>query len=226
MLHIIHIKPDRLVRRRWPCSIHSPSLATQYQQKPNPTAETSVPKQIMRSQILMIAASTYISTALGAITWTLEKSTSPTADESAAYSRIEDAMTAAVARHQRLTPNISKAITVQYSPGVPTAEANYNGDLRFGSDASYQTERTALHEIAHTLGVGQRQAFDDHCASGDWPTATPLLRSWDGDAATIACGGGHFWPYGLNYETEWSDESGDRHCLIVAAMLDDGMAAY
>jgi hypothetical protein len=179
----------------------------------------------MRCHIFTIA-SAYIPIAFGAITWTLEKSTSPTADESAAYSRIEDSMTAAVARHQRLTPDISKVITVQYSPSVPTAEASYNGDLRFGSDASYQTERTALHEIAHTLGVGQRQAFDDHCASGDWPTAIPLLRSWDGDAAVISCGGGHFWPYGLNYETEWSDESGDRHCLVVAAMLDDGMAIY
>ena len=179
----------------------------------------------MRTDVLL-AASTFLSPALGAITWTLEKSSSPTSDESAAYTRIEAAMTAAAARHQRLTPGISKTVRVSLAPGVPTAEANFNGDLRFGSDAAYQTERTALHEIAHTLGVGQRQAFDDHCASGDWPTALPLLRSWDGSSATISCGGSHFWPYGLNFETEWSDESGDRHCLILKAMLDDGMAAY
>lgn len=179
----------------------------------------------MRVYIFM-AAPAFISTALGAITWNLEKSANPTADESAAYGRIEDAMAAATARHRRLTPDISKAITVYYTPGVPTAEANFNGDVRFGSDAAYQTERTALHEIAHTLGVGQRQAFDDLCVSGDWPTALPLLRSWDGADAVISCGGSHFWPYGLNFETEWSDEDGDRHCQIVKAMLDDGMAAY
>ena len=94
------------------------------------------------------------------------------------------------------------------------------------SRAQSRAERTALHEIAHTLGVGQRKAFDDRCASGNWPTALPLLRSWDGASAKISCGGSHFWPYGLNYETEWSSQAGDRHCLIVKAMLDDGMAAY
>lgn len=175
---------------------------------------------------VFLAASACISTAWGAITWTLDKSSNPTDDESAAYGRIEEAMTAAVARHQRLAPSISKTIRVSYSPGVPTAEANYNGDLRFGTDAAYQTERTALHEISHTLGVGQRQAFDDRCASGDWPTALPLLRSWDGEGTVIECGGSHFWPYGLNFETEWSDESGDRHVLLLDAMLNDGMAAY
>ncbi|KAM0715231.1 hypothetical protein Q7P37_008729 [Cladosporium fusiforme] len=179
----------------------------------------------MRTHIFM-ALPGVLSTAMGAITWNLEKAANPTADESTAYDRIEAAMTAATARHQRLTPDISKELRVYFTPGVPTAEANFNGDVRFGSDAGYQTERTALHEIAHTLGVGQRQAFDDLCASGDWPTAGPLLRSWDGGNAVIECGGGHFWPYGLNFETEWSDESGDRHCLIVQAMLDDGMAAY
>jgi len=179
----------------------------------------------MRTKIFL-AASTLLSTATAAITWTLDKSSNPTSEESSAYTRIEAAMTAATARHQRLTPSLSKQIRVSLNSGVPTAEANYNGDLRFGSNAAYQTERTALHEIAHTLGVGQRQAFDDHCASGDWPTALPLLRSWDGESAVIACGGSHFWPYGLNFETEWSDEAGDRHCLIVKAMLDDGMAAY
>lgn len=180
---------------------------------------------IMRGYHFMCASACF-STALGAISWTLEKSANPSQDESSAYERIEAAMTAATARHQRLTPGISKTIRVYYSTGVPTAEANFNGDLRFGADAAYQTERTALHEIAHTLGVGQRQAFNDHCDNNDWPTATPLLQSWDGGSATISCGGGHFWPYGLNFETEWSDEAGDRHCLMVEAMLNDGMAAY
>ena len=174
---------------------------------------------------LLLLLSTLLSTATAAITWTLQRASNPTADQSAAYTRINAAMTAAVARHQRLTPSISKTIRVYYTPGVPTAEANYNGDLRFGSNAAYQTERTALHEIAHTLGVGQRTAFDDRCASGNWPKALPLLRSWDGQSAKISCGGGHFWPYGLNYETEWSSQAGDRHCLLVKAMLDDGMAS-
>ncbi|KAI2783901.1 hypothetical protein F4815DRAFT_458486 [Daldinia loculata] len=175
----------------------------------------------MRFSILA-AMLTYASAVSGAITWTLQKASNPTADQSEAYTRIESAMKLAVARYSRFT-SASKTIRVYYSPGVPTAEANYNGDLRFGSDRSYMTERTAMHEIAHTLGVGQTAAFDQHCAANNWPKATPLLRSWDGSNAKISCGGGHFWPYGLNYESEWSETNGDRHVQLVNAMLADGM---
>ncbi|KAL4770048.1 hypothetical protein BDW60DRAFT_224480 [Aspergillus nidulans var. acristatus] len=162
------------------------------------------------------------SCASAALTWSLDKSANPSADESDAYSRIEAAMEAAVARHARLG-DASKSIYVYYVPGVPTAEASYDGTIRFGSDRAYMNERTALHEISHTLGVGQTAAFDQHCADGDWPTALPLLRSWDGADAVINCGGGHFWPYGLNYNDEWSETNGDRNVLLVNAMVDDGI---
>ncbi|KAL3476989.1 hypothetical protein BJX99DRAFT_257891 [Aspergillus californicus] len=167
----------------------------------------------------LVATASYTSATL---TWTLSKSSSPTADESSAYSLIEAAMEAAVARHARLG-DANKTLYVSYAPGVPTAEANYNGDVRFGSDRSYMNERTALHEISHTLGVGQTAAFDRLCADGDWPTALPLLRGWDGESVGISCGGGHFWPYGLNYNDEWSETNGDRNVLLVNAMLADGM---
>lgn len=66
------------------------------------------------------------------------------------------------------------------------------------------TERTAMHEISHTLGIGQTAAFNTKCAANDWATATPLLRSWDGSSAKINCGGGHIWPYGLNVSSSLS----------------------
>ncbi|KAI2609687.1 uncharacterized protein GGS25DRAFT_530768 [Hypoxylon fragiforme] len=165
---------------------------------------------------------TYVTATSAALSWSLQKASSPTADQSDAYTKIEAAMKLAVARYARFT-DASKTIRVYYAPGVPTAEASYNGDLRFGSDRAYMTERTAMHEISHTLGVGQTAAFDQKCASGDWPTALPLLRSWDGASAKISCGGSHFWPYGLNYETEWSETNADRHVQLVDAMLADGM---
>ncbi|KAI0880485.1 uncharacterized protein GGS22DRAFT_174978 [Annulohypoxylon maeteangense] len=161
-------------------------------------------------------------TASGALTWSLQKASNPTADQTSAYAKIEAAMTAAVAHYAKFT-SASKTIRVYYAPGVPTAEASYNGDLRFGSDRAYMTERTAMHEISHTLGVGQTAEFNRRCAAGDWPTALPLLRSFDGASAKISCGGGHFWPYGLNYESEWSATNGDRHVRMVDAMLKDGM---
>jgi hypothetical protein len=180
---------------------------------------TSLP--IMKLTALVLAA-TYISSTTAAITWTLQKASSPTADQSDAYTKIEAAMKKAVARYTRFS-DANKVIRVYYAPSVPTAEANYNGDLRFGSNRAYMTERTAMHEISHTLGVGQTAAFDRKCAAGDWRTALPLLRSFDGANAKISCGGGHFWPYGLNYETEWSETNGDRHVKMVEAMLTDGM---
>ncbi|PGH26556.1 hypothetical protein AJ80_01685 [Polytolypa hystricis UAMH7299] len=164
----------------------------------------------------------FASTVSGALTWTLQKSSNPSADENDAYWRIEEAMRLAVTRYERFT-GANKTIRVYYAPGVPTAEANYNGDLRFGSNRSYMTERTAMHEISHTLGVGQTAAFDRKCQAGDWATALPLLRSWDGPNAVINCGGGHFWPYGLNYDNEWSETNADRHVMLVNAMLNDGM---
>lgn len=178
----------------------------------------------MRAHVFLAGAAC-IQAAAGAINWTLERSSSPSDDEIDAYDRITAAMDAAVARHSRLD-FLSKDVTVAYTPGVPTAEANYDGLISFGENRAYMTERTALHEIGHTLGVGQRQAFDDHCAAGDWPSANPLLRTFDGDGASIQCGGGHFWPYGLNYEDEFSDEAADRHCRLLQAMVDDGMQAY
>ncbi|KAF1961448.1 hypothetical protein CC80DRAFT_513286 [Byssothecium circinans] len=170
----------------------------------------------------IFALATYATTASAAITWTLQKAASPTADQTDAYAKIEAAMKLAVARYAKFS-SANKVIRVYYAPGVPTAEASYNGDLRFGSNRSYMTQRTALHEISHTLGVGQTANFDRLCASGNWPTALPLLRSFDGPGATISCGGSHFWPYGLNYDNEWSETNGDRHVKMVAAMLKDGM---
>ena len=161
-------------------------------------------------------------TSAAAINWTLQKAANPTADQASAYTKIEAAMKLAIQSYAACS-NCNKNIKVYYAPGVPTAEASFNGDLRFGSDRQYMTQRTAMHEIAHTLGVGQTSAFDAKCKSGDWKTALPLLRSWDGASAKINCGGGHFWPYGLNYETEWSETNGQRHVKMLEAMIKDGL---
>ncbi|EFQ36786.1 ricin B lectin [Colletotrichum graminicola] len=171
---------------------------------------------------LVVTIVAYAATAQSAITWTVQKVTNPTADQTDAYNRTEAAMRLAVARHSRLGSAI-KNLRVYYTPGVPTAEANYNGDVRFGTNRAYMNERTALHEISHTLGVGQTAEFDRKCAAGDWASALPLLRSWDGAGAVINCGGSHIWPYGLNYDNEWSETNANRHVRLINAMIRDGM---
>lgn len=157
------------------------------------------------------------------ITWTLVRAQNPTPDQQDAYNRITNAMNAAVARYNNLS-DLGKNITVHYDPNVPTADGNINGTIRFGARAS-MNERTALHEISHTIGVG---------TSGDWGAlgcggtyngaqATALVKQYDGSGASIKCDGSHFWPYGLNYDSEFSQTNADRHVDIVEAMVRDGL---
>ncbi|KKD06393.1 hypothetical protein TN53_19625 [Streptomyces sp. WM6386] len=161
--------------------------------------------------------------AAATITWTLERASNPTADQQTAYNLITAAMNAAVARYNNLS-DLGKSITVRYDPSVPTADGNLNGTIRFGN-RSYMTERTALHEIAHTIGVGTSSGWSALGGSGTWTgaQATALVRQFDGSGAKLSTGGGHFWPYGLNYETEMSGTAADRHVQIVAAMVRDGL---
>lgn len=161
--------------------------------------------------------------AAASITWTLERASNPTEDQQTAYNLITSAMNAAVARYNNLS-DLGKTITVRYDPSVPTADGNINGTIRFGN-RSYMTERTALHEIAHTIGVGTSSGWSTLGGSGTWTgaQATALVRQYDGSSAKISTGGGHFWPYGLNYDNEWSSTAADRHVQIVAAMVRDGL---
>ena len=133
-------------------------------------------------------------------------------------------MTAATQRWDRLA-GLSHHVNVSYTPGVPTAEASSNGDLRFGSDRSYMTEGTALHELAHTLGVGTTWSWDTVCYDGRYHggKATALLQTWEGPDAVIWCDAAHFWPYGLNYPDEFSEQAFDRNVLLVEAMREDGV---
>lgn len=162
--------------------------------------------------------------AAATITWTLERASNPTADQQAAYTLITSAMNAAVARYNNLS-DLGKSITVRYDTSVPTADGNLNGTIRFGGNRSYMTERTALHEIAHTIGVGTSSGWSSLGGSGTWTgaQATALVRQFDGSSAKLSTGGGHFWPYGLNYESEFSGTAADRHVRIVAAMVRDGL---
>jgi hypothetical protein len=157
------------------------------------------------------------------ITWTLVRASNPTADQQDAYARITSAMNAAVARYNNLS-DLGKNITVHYNPSVPTADGNINGTIRFGAKAS-MNERTALHEISHTIGVGTSGRWGSLGCGGTYNggQATALVKRYDGQNATIRCDRQHFWPYGLNFDSEFSQTNADRHVEIVEAMVRDGL---
>ena len=135
-------------------------------------------------------------------------------------------MDGAVAQYNRYG-TFAKHITVNYNSGVPTAQANYDGWLEFGANASYQNYRTALHEISHTLGVGTtwqwRANLSVATGTGTWTGTNGIaqIQAFDGPGATITSDGTHFWPYGLNYDNEGSTESYRRHVLMMRALRKD-----
>lgn len=140
--------------------------------------------------------------------------------------RITAAMNAAVARYNFWGSWPARTLTVEYNTGVATADGNINGNIRFGANTSYQTECTAMHEIAHTYGVGTSSNWAYPLVQNSkfvGSNAVAKIQEFDGSSATISTGGSHFWPYGLNYNSEWSTASGDKHAQIVWAMVQDGL---
>jgi len=161
--------------------------------------------------------------ASGHVTYTLTKSANPTADEQKSYDLITEAMDKAVEYYNCYT-NITKATTVTYVPSVETADGNSNGSIRFGGK-DYMEYITAMHEIAHTVGVGTVSQWSTHVVNGIWngAQATARLRELTGIADDEVHGDTqHFWPYGLNYTSEVKSETDViDHCYIVVALRAD-----
>lgn len=161
-------------------------------------------------------------TANGHLTWTLTTTGVPTDVQQ----RITTAMNDACARYNAGADWPARTLTVEYNTDVPTADGNAStGNIRFGSNASYQTVRTVMHEIAHTYGVGQNGGWYSNTSSGDFlgTNTVATIHALETSTSAIHTGGGHFWPYGLNYDDEWSETNAFRQVKIVYAMRADGM---
>jgi hypothetical protein len=159
----------------------------------------------------------------GHLSYTLNRVADPTPEQSSAYEAIDTAMKQAITFYNCYL-DVTKELSVTYDPGVPTADANAAGYIRFGSRQSMQ-QITAMHEIAHTLGVGTTPQWAAHIADRAWTgdTATIALRLATRDgSAVLHTDGMHFWPFGLNQVSEV--KSADdllNHCLIMAALRYD-----
>ena len=144
-----------------------------------------------------------------------------------ARARIEASMNAAVARYNRWGNWPARTITVEYNSSVHTADGNPNGNIRFGAKESSQGERTALHEIAHTMGVGfWEPSLINNARNFTGPKALAVYRSFEGKNANITTDNNHFWQYGLNFNREGSEVNKERHAQIVWAMRVDGLITY
>ena len=167
----------------------------------------------------LVAGLCSLAFAEGSVSYTLHKSEIPTADELDAYERITTVMDSAVKLYNTYS-NLSKFINVYYAPGVPTAEASSNGDLRFGENRSYMVVPTAMHEMAHTLGIGTTSEYWAACPTDikvfQNDNVQAKLREMDGPSAELHCDRQHIWPYGLNQASEAKSEQDlINHVILV-----------
>lgn len=162
-------------------------------------------------------------TGAGNVSYTLGRASNPTADQQEAYGLITAAMDVAVENYNCYT-NLTRHLTVEYNPGVQTADGSTNGNIRFGSRASMHYV-TAMHEIAHTFGAGGSNTFHALVSDGIFhgANATAKLREISGDpSAQLKSDGTHFWPHGLNYISEGGTQQDlIHHCWIVEAIYRD-----
>lgn len=160
----------------------------------------------------------------GTMDYHLNKVDNPNEDQLDAYARIATAMDSAIGLYNKYT-SLSKHIEVYYNPGVPTAEASSNGSLSFGSGRSYMVVITAMHEMAHTLGMGTTNEYNSAIVGGVFQgeKAQAKLKELTGDnTAELHGDAQHFWPYGLNYASEVKSEKDlVIHAQLVEAMYQD-----
>jgi hypothetical protein len=158
------------------------------------------------------------------VSYVLNTPPAPTADESDAYALIDKAMSEAV-RYYNCYTDIELDITANYKPSVPTAEANVDGLISFGSNRSYMVLPTAMHEIAHVAGIGYYTFAQMHDSNGIWTgaVANAVLASIPNPRDTqLHADNMHFWPYGLNYASEYENEDDlINHCKLVQAIRQD-----
>jgi hypothetical protein len=158
------------------------------------------------------------------LTYTLSTENNTTQEGREAYARITIAMDSAMYYYNMYT-SITKAVKAAYVPSVSTADGNSNGSIRFGSNKTYQVTLTAMHEIAHTIGIGTSTKWTNLINGSKVYTGTngtKKLKEIDGANAVLKGDDMHFWPYGLNYASEVkSNQDLINHCLIVDAIYKD-----
>jgi hypothetical protein len=134
-------------------------------------------------------------------------------------SQIENAVQEAVALYNK-HGSFNKSLHIYYSSGVPTAQANYDGVITFGGS---RNTRVALHEISHTLGVGTFWAWSSNFSGNVWigAHAVKQIQKFEGSGAVLYGDSQHYWPYGLNYDSEDSFINRIRHVRMDAALTAD-----
>lgn len=172
----------------------------------------------------------------GNLTYTNNHNATDDAD-STVYKRLETVGQHAQQLYHDWT-SISKHVWFNYSPGTPTADANYEGWIRFGENTSYQRTGTLLHELNHVMGSGTWSGWSDlFDSSGKWKGHRANEVAWliTGDSAVyVQKSGVHFWlknavgdDYAIGINGAQEDHNSEFqyifNCLVTQAFTEDGL---
>ena len=163
----------------------------------------------------------------GTVTFTLNASVTNSGEH---YPRIHEAVATAVDYFNNYTSIQGHHLSVNHHAGTPTAEASYGGYMQFGANPSYQRTGTALHEMGHTVGVGQHNIWYGGSSPlragqgrGDWlgDRANKVVQFFENNASAKLTGDDvHMWPYGINGAHE---DSGNPVLYIVNSLIHQGL---
>lgn len=158
--------------------------------------------------------------------------------------RITSAVNTAVDVWNNLTEMQDYRPNVGYNSGTPTADCSYGGYVRVGSNTSYQSAGTIMHEWLHGVGVipwadtqwsvvgvlraGSQDVSGSQKGSGNWlgERVSAVLDFWDNTTGSFLHGDyQHMWPYGINgaNEDNHSDVLYYGNGLICQALGEDGL---
>ena len=125
------------------------------------------------------------------------------ADEGA-NARINYGAQKALAYWNNLTSIRGLHVTINYSPGTPTADCSYGGWMNMGANVGYQRAGTIMHEMGHAIGEGQHGMWWNETlrnSQGIWQgdQGNALVQFLENDPTRTADGDNmHFGPYGIN----------------------------
>lgn len=117
--------------------------------------------------------------------------------------------------------SFNKHWSVSYNPGIPTAQANINGDMGFGGS---RNERVVFHEAAHTFGMGTHWAYGGLLSGGVWQGTygnRAQAESYNAHADGLHGDGHAIWPGGFNFDNEDGFLNRFWHTRVMAGMRAD-----
>ncbi|NDW18993.1 hypothetical protein D0T53_08725 [Dysgonomonas sp. 216] len=161
---------------------------------------------------------------MGNITYHFAGGATPEYMGEAKFKMLKQAMDSACYYFNKYT-GYTANIRVDHHEGVPTAEASYRGQLKFGANERYLFVGTAMHEMAHYFGSGTHWKWIEYQDSGfNLPVANALVNELtNGYYTKLSAGGYHYWPFGCNQREEVGSDPGgfsnEKYLRIMAKLV-------